>query len=194
MGAPAFVAGGAWCTEPAGVWERTSTFENGALHLWRVGQGLHHGETSCLISPNGPGNGLDTSAFSSLRLHVRIKLVAHDPATNNLPVQDVPVCGIQGTECPVMLEIISSSDLSNPSQTTSWHHGFYAVSDATYKLFCDTCRVAHERVNSDVWYFYDSGDLRPQLGGDKFIKQISVYASGHQYDVAIAEVTLLGGP
>jgi len=53
----------------------------------------------------------------------------------------------------------------------------------------------HERVNPDVWYFYDSGDLRPQLSnGGQFIKQISVYSSGHQYDVAIAEVTLLGGP
>ena len=186
---------GAVGNEPAGVWQRSAAFEHGALHLWRVGQNLSHGETSCLITPNGPDGLLDTGAYGSLRLHVRFKLIAHDLLTNNLPVQDVPVCGVQATECPIMLEIVSSADPTDPAQTSSWHHGFYAMSDARYKFICDTCRVAHERVNPDVWYFYDSGDLRQQLtDGGRYIKQISVYASGHEYDVAIGEVTLLGGP
>jgi len=45
-----------------------------------------------------------------------------------------------------------------------------------------------------VWYVYDSGDLRSQFPTDKplYIEQLSVYASGHQYDARIGEITLSG--
>ena len=183
---------------------RSADFENGAIHFWRVGANLQHGEASCFIYPNGLNDWLDTSNYGTLRLHVRIKLEAHDPLTGNLPVQDVPLCGVQATECPVMLEIIASSNPNDPNTVTQvWHHGFYAMPDPfnppKYPLTCDTCRVAHDQINPDVWYFYDSGDLHQQFrrgpNGESlplYIQKLSVYASGHQYDVAVGEVTLLG--
>ncbi|MHB8626713.1 MAG: hypothetical protein ACYDBJ_08245 [Aggregatilineales bacterium] len=198
--------------QPAGGATRSTAFENGAVHFWRLGENVGHGEAGCFIFPNGLNDWLDTSAYQTLRLHVRFKLEAHDPTTNNLPVQDVPVCGDQGTECPVMVELIASASNcpnaviticpANSPSPQSWHHGFYAMADPsnppTYPPTCDTCRVAHDHINPDVWYFYDSGDLHQQFAkgpnGEPllYIKKLSVYASGHQYDVAIGEVTLLG--
>jgi hypothetical protein len=189
--------------QPAGGATRSADFENGAIHFWRAGQNgedIGHGAAGCVIYPNGPGGSLDTSAYHTLRLHVRFKLLAHDPLTNNLPVQDVPLCGVQGTECPVMLEISASSNPSDLNPPESWHHGFYAVPNPTYPPTCDTCTVAHEHINPDVWYFYDSGDLHQQfakydVNGKSlplYIQELSVYASGHQYDVVIGEVSLLG--
>jgi hypothetical protein len=96
-----------------------------------------------------------------------------------------------------MLELIATSNPNDPTSSQSWHHGFYAVADpstlSTYPPTCDTCHLAHDQINPDVWYFYDSGDLRSQVaGGLLFIRKLSVYASGHQYDVVIGEVSLLG--
>jgi len=195
-------------TEPLGNWARSADYQNGALHLWRVGENLQHASTACVIYPDGQQGWLDTSAYQTLRLHVRFKLLAHDPASNNLPVQDIPVCGIEGTECPVMLEIAATICPADKTSYTTpcpvdnstiqyWHHGFYATPDPsnppTYPSTCDTCHLAHDHVNPDVWYFYDSQDLHQQFAnGLIYIKQLSVYASGHQYDVVIGEVSLLG--
>lgn len=182
--------------QPAGGATRSADFENGAIHFWRVGQNgedVGPGVAACAIYPNGLDGWLDTSAYQTLRLHVSFKLLAHDPITHNLPVQDVPLCGIQGTECPVMLEIQASSNPGDTNASESWHHGFYAIPAPDYPPTCDTCRVAHEHINPDVWYFYDSSDLRQQFAkGPIFIQKLSVYASGHQYDVVIGEVSLLG--
>ena len=78
-----------------------------------------------------------------------------------------------------------------------WNHGFYLLSDPTKPPSCGTCRQAHERINKDVWYFYDSGDLWTQFvdansGDVPVIYKISFYASGHQWDVLVSDITLLG--
>jgi|GEM_PF-801552 len=186
---------GADSGEPSGQFERYHDAQDpadyGALHLWRIGSQLHHGETSCLIYPAGRDGWLNATPYQSLRLHMRLKLTTKP----ELHIPDVPACGIQASECPIMIEITWTSDLSNPqSALQQWHHGFYSLADATYPLTCDTCRLAHEHVNSDVWYVYDSGDLRSQFPTDKplYIEQLSVYASGHQYDARIGEITLSG--
>lgn len=146
------------------------------------------GETSCITDFNTDPKGLDTSRYSSIRLLLRIKLLQ----------QNLPVCGFQASECPVMVEIqyVSLATDSNPNpDIQKWNHGFYYLPKPRSPLTCATCRVEHERLNQDVWYFYDSGDLKPQLGDPApFIRRLSVYSSGHQYDVLIAEVALVGIP
>lgn len=180
--------------EPPGQWARSADNppeDHYPLRLWRLGSNLNHGETSCLTFPNNTTGWLDTSPYKTLRIQMRLKLKV-DAA---LHIPDVPVCGVQASECPVMLELAWTTDPTNTNQSRDyWHHGFFSLSDPSYPLICDTCRVAHDHINPDVWYFYDSGDLRPQLPNVPFyITRLSVYASGHQYDALIGEVALLGG-
>jgi hypothetical protein len=170
--------------EAQGTFIRDPGNEN-ALRFQRLGDNrIKHAETSCLISSP---TGLDTTAFKTLRLHLRIMIKQHD----------LPQCGILGSECPIMVEIAYQLPQGDgASSIMKWHHGFYLIPDPSKPASCDTCRLAHERINPDVWYFYDSGDLRAQLAdpssGAPIIRWISVYASGHQYDSLVSDVTLLG--
>lgn len=170
--------------EAQGTFFRDPENEN-ALRFQRIGDNrIKHAETSCLVSPD---NAVDTSAYSTLRLHLRIMIKQHD----------LPQCGILGSECPIMVEIAYQiPQQGDAGPILKWHHGFYLIPDPSKPASCDTCRLAHERINPDVWYFYDSGNLRPQFAdpssGAPIIRWISVYASGHQYDSLVSDVTLLG--
>jgi hypothetical protein len=174
--------------QPQGQFARDPS-QGWALHLWRTGANLGHGETSCLITPNPPDGWLDTTGYSTLRIHMRLKLRTDEK--NHIP--DVPLCGVAASECPITIELIwSAGPDSQPTQT--WHHGFYTITDPSLPLTCDTCRIAHDHINSDVWYVYDSGDLHQQLSnGPIYIQKLSVYSSGHQYEAWVGEITLLGG-
>lgn len=169
--------------EPLGNFFRDPDSDH-ALRLQRVGANrTDHAETTCLLKLAG----LETDSYTTIRLHVRLKIKEHD----------VSVCGVQGSECPVMLEIAYQVPDGSPEPPfRRWHHGFYVTADPAKPPSCDTCRLAHEKINRDVWYFYDSGDLRLQLtypgSPAPKIQWISVYASGHQYDALVSEVTLLG--
>ncbi len=147
-----------------------------------------HADTSCWTLLNEQNGGLDTAAYSSIKLLIRFKLLE----------QNLPVCGDQASECPVMAEIKylppPTTDDPTPKLQT-WTHGFFYFSTPGRPLTCATCRVAHERLNQGVWYFYDSGDLKAQLGtAPPLLKRLSIYSSGHQFDVLIAEVALVGIP
>jgi hypothetical protein len=163
--------------------------EGNALHFMREGDSLiKHGETSCFW-PN-KGGGIDLTPYATVRIHLRLQLRDHD----------LPLCGIVGSECPIMVEIryqYPSPDGKTEMPIQQWNHGFYLIPDPSKPATCGTCSLAHERVNPNVWYFYDSGDLRTQLvdnatGAVPTILKLSIYASGHQWDALVSDVTLLG--
>ncbi len=172
--------------EPVGAWTRDASVVGApyAMRFTRIGPEprIKRGETSCFLQ----NLAVDTSAYSSFRLHVRL----------NIQYQDLTQCGVKGSECPIMLEV--RYDIPGVAENRQWNHGFYLTSDASKPSSCATCRQDHEKINANVWYFYDSGDLRPQFsdpgGAAPTIRQIVVYASGHQYDAMVSEVTLLGTP
>jgi len=110
--------------------------------------------------------------------------------------QDVPVCGSQGTECPVMVKI-NYRDTSNAER--EWLQGFYAVNDPNNinRPVCDLCsrRFQHQRVPANAWYNFDSGNLIEALNVDPFkptqITRLTIYAAGHSYRSAVTDVELL---
>jgi hypothetical protein len=116
-------------------------------------------------------------------------------ATFNIQYQSLAVCGQKGSECPLMLQI-DYRDENGVGQR--WFHGFYAAENEqlNYPLSCDSCASEHEHVNEKVWYTYDSGNLFNLFPPGKrpvAISNVQFYASGHQYDVYVGEVALLGG-
>ena len=84
--------------------------------------------------------------------------------------QDVPLCGSQGSECPMMVQLdYQDSDGKNHS----YFQGFYAVSDdsginPTSCILCET-HNEHIKVPAGVPWPFETGNLLPLLS----LKQIT---------------------
>ena len=140
-----------------------------------------NGKVSCLQLFGR--DGLDVSGVDSLRVL----------ATFNLNYQSLSRCGIDGSECPLML-LIDYEDRRGQSQ--KWYKGFYyddLLVDA-YPTRCDSCPQDHQNINRRVWYTYESANLFyviDELLRPARLRSISFYASGHQFDTLVSEVLLL---
>jgi hypothetical protein len=132
----------------------------------------------------------DVRDFASLRLHMAVYIVEHN----------VPVCGVEGSECPVMVRIIYEE--ANGAEQ-EWLQGFYSLlntdPDNQNPSVCRTCstRNPHIQVRENTWYPYLSLNLIPRLSSQDgepptTIKSITIYASGHAYGSMVAEVELIG--
>jgi hypothetical protein len=176
--------------EIQGMWQRKNINNSVVLEFARRGLGpsnrpLGPAFVGCRFSfPRNP-LGLHVSQYSSLVIRLKMKIV----------FQDVTTCGILGSECPIMLEM-KYVDINGQPQF--WRQGFYAdrpSSDNSIQR-CDTCPHDHQQINKDAWYIYDTGDLKKQFPADKmidYVEYVRVYASGHQFEVALSDFTVLGG-
>ncbi|MBL7063463.1 MAG: FecR domain-containing protein [Anaerolineae bacterium] len=167
--------------EPEGQVQRTEIENQPAVVVEREGVG--HAETGITQELDA-----DIRDFSFLRLHLLLRVEEHN----------VPVCGSEGSECPVMVRIDYRDAYGADRE---WLQGFYSLLDTSTpgnQPVCVTCstRNEHIRVSEDTWYPYLSPNLIPLLSQDGqspiLIKSVTVYASGHTYQSAIAEVELIG--
>ncbi|MBN1965919.1 MAG: hypothetical protein JW910_14810, partial [Anaerolineae bacterium] len=153
------------------------------IHIQRLNLNPREpGEMGCEQFPADRERGLDVRQYDSLRLRV-IMLVHH---------QSLSACGVAGSECPVMLYVKYRDRDGNPRE---WWHGFYAEYTPNQgRTRCDTCLEEHERINKDAWYTYESGNLFTDLPEGQrpgWIIEVKFYASGHEFDVMLNEVSLL---
>lgn len=155
------------------------------LRLERFGDATTHGRTSCVQTFGQTGLNLPARGFDYLALR----------ATFSIHFQSLNACGIEGSECPLMLRV---DYIDQNGQAQKWYHGFFAVNDEQllYPLQCNSCRQAHEFINPKTWYTFDSANLFALLPPDQRpveIVAVWFYASGHQFDVQVSEIALLGG-
>lgn len=153
------------------------------LHFTRTGSS-QHGESVCHTSQGG--SAIDVSGYQYLSVEVVFKINS----------QSLSGCGELGSECPLMVRLEYNPAVpSDQERARYWNHGFYLWnSQLTYPSICDTCTQEHEIVNGGVWYRYRSDNLFGVLPGDNRpveIVALRVYASGHEYDVYVSEVSLL---
>ncbi|HLY27781.1 MAG TPA: hypothetical protein VKQ72_15655 [Aggregatilineales bacterium] len=175
-------------SEPTGTWSLTALDEELALRLYRTGTGpdskpLGHAETGCIFYFSQNSESMNLDNYSSLS--VRAKMKIH--------FQNVPTCGVRGSECPVMLQLVYQDQQGNAQ---AWYQGFYAVRppEDTSVLRCESCSQNHIQINSDAWFIYDSGDLLKQLpNSPASLNYIRVYSSGHLFDVAVSDLSVVGG-
>lgn len=184
-------------TAPWGVYQRINDGQRLVLELMRqstTGADLGHAETRCLFSfaPSGQfETSLDITGYRSLSIRAHFKIKD----------QNVATCGVLGTECPVMLML---TYLGRDESVQVERFGFYAISaQPDAPLTCDTCLKEHEKINQDVWYSFNSGDLLKLLPDNtdepqksrmpRKLIEIRVYSSGHLYDVEIADLTVRVG-
>ena len=167
--------------EPEGQVQRTEIEGQPAVVIGREGEG--HAETGISQQLDA-----DIRDFDFLQLYLLLRIEEHN----------VPVCGTYGSECPVMVRIDYRDAYGADRE---WLQGFYSLPDTSTPgnpHVCVTCsmRPEHVKVLEDTWYPYVSPNLIALLSQDGqapiLIESITVYASGHTYSSAIAEVELIG--
>jgi hypothetical protein len=172
---------------PRGDFEIASFDGRATYHLARLdgSDPVGHGETGCLQYPADKEQGLDVRQYDDL--HLRVSMLVH--------TQSLSACGVLGSECPVMLYMQYKDKDGN---IYDWYHGFYAqYTPNVGRTTCDSCREEHEKINEDAWYTYESGNLFNNLPVDRHpaaIILVKFYASGHEYDVMLNEVSLVATP
>lgn len=157
------------------------------FHFIRGDGAESHGETTC-IQPFGPSAqvGRPVADYDYLALRATFYIRSHS----------LNLCGTQGSECPLMLRIDYVDTNGAPHR---WYQGFYAKLEGAgdYPPQCVSCLQEHKRVNANAWYTYESGNLFTLLPQDRkpaSILNVRFYASGHEYDVYVSEMSLLAGP
>jgi hypothetical protein len=126
--------------------------------------------------------------LTSLRLSMDIRIDS----------QDVRNCGLQGTECPLMVKI-NFVDVGGGAH--EWLQGFYYFYDPnpaaglTFCLPCFPVQYPHILWPSAAWQSYTSDDLLQKfaVSGTQpaVIKSITIYGEGHTFASQFADVQLL---
>ncbi len=169
--------------DPPGEFGLTMVDGRPALRLLRDQGAESHGETTCLQGLGTGTGGLDVSSYSSISIRATFKIVS----------QSLSACGSQGSECPVMLRM---DYIPVSGGTEQWYHGFYAFVDPNrfFPSSCDSCNEQHEMISPNVWYTYDSHNLKATFAPERVpqsILNLRFYASGHQYEVYVSQVALI---
>lgn len=156
-----------------------------AIQLYRA-DATSHGETGCSQSPWPGQRGLDVTGYSSLILKTTFYIEDHS----------LPVCGYEGSECPLMLQLdYVFQNEEGEEEPNQWYHGFYVKPDPsqTSPTRCSSCLIAHDPVYGGTWYTYESQNLFnlvPEGQRPASLLRVRFYASGHEYDVYVGDVAL----
>lgn len=169
--------------DPPGKRERIYFYDRYSLHIWRSSNlQLFEARTGC------ERRNIDVSGYASLRLRATFYLVS----------QSLSGCGLAGTECPLILLMTYTDSLGRSHQ---WLQGFYIFwNQGIGRIRCDYCERDHAQVNAGAWYIFESEDFILDLPVDSAdqrpyrIDQIRFYSSGHEYEVYVGELSLLGVP
>ncbi|MCP4359151.1 MAG: hypothetical protein GY796_14140 [Chloroflexi bacterium] len=158
--------------------------QGGKSRLNIVRQGVGQAEVSLRQSINQ-----DVTELDSLRLLLTFRVIN----------QDLGVCGVKGSECPLFIRI-NYVDEEDASRT--WQQGFYATGEVDASLTPDTCTTCpmiqdlHVPVPLQQDYFYEIEDFRQTLAlhgrlPPRFIESILLISSGHTFEIEIGDIALL---
>jgi hypothetical protein len=170
---------------PQGFYRNELVDERQVLRLIRADNASSHGQTGCSQGFEPASTGVTVTQYDQLYLRANFQVNE----------QSLSLCGVQGSECPLMIRMDYVDVNGNPR---NWFHGFYTFvsSNDDSPLRCASCSQEHEQVNSEMWYTYVSDNLFTSFPPDQRparILSVQFYASGHQYDVFISEIALLAG-
>ncbi len=181
-----------------------------ALFLVRGGNAETHGETFC--EQGGSPEDEDASNWIDVRGYDYLAL----KTTFYINYQSLNRCGQRGSECPLMVRIDYMAPPLEPDgeqRPLTFIYGFYALNNlnlpqidctgvpdciqpADWPYRCQSCAQEHILVREKRWYSYSTGNILSALAPDlrpEHITRIRFYASGHQYDVRVGELSLYAG-
>jgi hypothetical protein len=142
-----------------------------------------NGETTCLQGRPSGEAWRDVQQYDYLALRATF-YIAH---------QSLSACGFRGSECPLMLRVEYVTDSGEQRELI---YGFYAYFDpqSPWPKQCDTCSQPHILVKMQSWYTFQTDNILailPQEDHPAAITSLRFYASGHEYDLRVAEISLL---
>jgi hypothetical protein len=155
--------------EVDGEVEIVSSGNRRALSFSRMGEDGNHCETGIRQKIDK-----DIRDFTSLKLHLDVRLI----------YQSLAGGGFLSSEFPIMVRL----DYKDPwGNDQFWVHGFYYQNVDNYPI-----AQYGEPIPQYVWYPYETGNLLEILADTRpaYVKAISIYASGHEYQSMISEVGL----
>lgn len=130
----------------------------------------------------------DVSDLNSLELFLTLRIVG----------QTLGVCGVQGSECPLFVDV-TYDDVYGNEQV--WRQGFYAVGEIVAGSTPDVCQFCagphnpHLRVPLGQVHSFQSGDLLAKLAQQNIaprrIKSVSLVASGHSFESHVVDLSLI---
>ncbi|MEO0563800.1 MAG: hypothetical protein AAF125_16970 [Chloroflexota bacterium] len=174
-------------TAPNSIFEPIFFDGRQAFRLFRGIGTRSHGETNCvhLFGPSGQV-GRPVTDYNFLEVRTTFYIESHS----------LVVCGVAGSECPMMLLMDYIDENGDSNQ---WFHGFYANSapGTDFPQTCVSCSTDHKQINTETWYTYESGNLftlLPEGARPASILNVRFYASGHDYDVRVSDVSLIAAP
>jgi phosphotransferase system HPr-like phosphotransfer protein len=192
---------------PSGMISTTQAEGRQALQLVR-GPTETHGETYCeqgvIPSEDVSPNWIDVRNYNYLSLKTSFFI----------NYQSLNRCGQQGSECPLMVRIdyvAPPLEEGEEPRSLALIYGFYAVNNlnplpidcsgipdciqpADWPYFCQSCKQEHIFIREKQWYTYSTGNILPTLQfKPEYITNVRLYASGHQYDVRVSELSLFAG-
>lgn len=147
-----------------------------------------------LFDRTGAGH-IEVGITQRLNQDVRAATSLYVTALLKVDNQSIPVCGANGTECPVMIRI-TYLDASDGQR--EWLQGFYVLSgpysDVCPISICES-RPQHIQIPQGAWFAYTSPDLiellRERNVTPATIISVDVYASGHTFTAEVDDVALL---
>jgi hypothetical protein len=162
---------------PKGIVIRSEENGKGFVVFERFGEKLDWGRTVLTQTINE-----DVSGRPSLRLRLSFSIL----------VQELDVCGGEGTECPLFARIDYQNKDGSPDY---WLQGFYAKGDP---VATDLPVVVRSNDKGDHVFkpigsseIFESENLLIQLPNLKVVKSISIYAEGHALRTRVDSVALL---
>lgn len=182
-------------------------WDNWSVYVWNVelpdepkghtGLAEVAGETAVQFQREGVGHAdvrmrqivdQDVTDYESLLLQLTFRIAE----------QELGVCGIQGSECPLFIRVNYTDDRGI---RRTWQQGFYANGNITPNTpdACISCAViqdTHASVPINVVQFYEA-DLLAELArqgfpAPRFIEDISLVSSGHTFATEVLDVALIG--
>ena len=182
-------------------------WDNWSVYVWNVelsdepkgSSGLSEvaGETAVQFQREGVGHAdvrmrqvidQDVTDFQSLLLQLTFRIAE----------QELGVCGIQGSECPLFVRV---NYTDNNGIRRTWQQGFYANGEITPNTpdACISCAViqdTHTQVPMNIVQFYEAdllGEIARQgFPAPRFIEDISLVSSGHTFAIDVLDVALVG--
>ncbi len=168
--------------QPEGEVTPSAANNDPSLRFYRLGTG--HADVTVRQSIEQ-----DVADFSTLRLETT--MIIHG--------QDVAVCGVRGSECPLTIRL-EYVDGNGANQI--WQQGFFAVGTIVPSQtpdICVSCAVVqspHADMSLNQLAFYEV-DILVELARQGYLpparlKSISLIAAGHSFEVEVVNVGLLG--
>ncbi len=151
-----------------------------SLVLYRTGPNLHWGRT-------GLAQLISDAVEGRRALVLRLSFSILD--------QDVPVCGGQGSECPLLVKIVYRAPDSGEHE---WVQGFYAKGVPDGDNFPDYVRSVppdvrqkHVKKTAGSRETWESGNLLTIIKDLQTLKSVSIYAEGHGVSTLVHSAELL---